>query len=1442
MAGTRRVGKSGPACGGKARGNKPGQFPVVGMGASAGGLEVFEQFFRFMPADSGMAFVLVSHLDPGHASMLTEILGRATRMPVTEAKDRMDVVPNHVYVIPPNRDMTIFHGKLQLRTPARPHGQRLPIDTFFRSLAEDLCERAVGMIFSGSGTDGTQGLRAIGGAGGVCFVQDPATARYEGMPASASQLATYVLTVDKMPSQLAACMKLGRLAPAPAVPAPAILSVFGRIAQVLRTRTGHDFSLYKKNTVCRRVERRMAVHGIEKVADYAQYLQEHAEEAQLLFKELLINVTSFFRDAEAFAALARDVLQGMLVGKPENYVFRLWAPGCASGEEAYSLAILLRECMVKAQRNFKVQIYATDLDEDAIATARSGLYPPNIAADVDAERLRRFFTKEDGGYRVKRDVRETIIFAVQDVAKDPPFTRLDLVSCRNLLIYLEPELQDRLLLTFHYALKPGGVLFLSPSESIGPHTALFAPLVRKHKIYQVKPMGIPARSLATAGPAWYGLPPAHEPAAKLPAANVADLAKRVLLQSFTPPSVVIDVKGDILYVHGDTGRYLRPAPGQASLNVIDMARPGLQLELRTALRTAAQKKRLVLLKNLQIKTNGGIHGVDVSVRPLSEPSAPEHCLVVSFQDAGPAPAGKAPTAGAAGKAPRVSPAAAAKEARRLQELEDLLLHTKETLQANNEELQAANEELKSGNEELQSTNEELQSTNEELDTSKEELQSVNEELVTVNSELQSKNDLLMGIQNDLRNLLDNTEAGTIFLDDRLAIKRFTRQAARAYRLAASDVGRALGERAAGAGLARADGEAGADGGRRVLPSADSALPDAGQRDRGRGADVHGHQRAQEGRGPRPGRRRGGQERYGPREGLAPMARERPTAKEKAAALALRKAAEKKAAPPKATPRTVAGRKAQEDLHELHVHQIELEMQNESLRETQASLEEARDRYVDLYDFAPVGYFTLSRAGHVLEVNLTGATMLGVPRPKLFRRGLGRFVTPECLAQWDRHLAGALQADTHHTCELLLRREDGSTFFARLDSVASGAAGRGGQALRTALTDVTERRQLEETQLFLSQCGWGSADEDFFHALAPHLARCLDMSYVCIDRLEGDGLTARTLALYVDGEFQDNIQYALKDTPCGDVVDKAFCCFPKGVAGLFPADVVLGQMKAQSYAGVTLRDFRGEPIGLIAVIGQRPMSNPRLAESVLKLVAIRAAGELERRQTQESLRRADAELKRSNEDLAQFAYVAGHDLQEPLRMVRGFLALLKEQYAAQLEVDGATRMSQLITDLLTYSRVGRKGSPVHPTDANAPLAAALANLRGSIELAQATVGHAPLPTVLADASQLTQLFQNLIGNALKFRCPDRPCRIDVTAESRQGHWEFSVRDNGIGIPPAARDRVFLIFERLHTRDKYAGTGIGLAVCKKIVERHGGRIWVDSAAAEGVTFRFTLPAAP
>ncbi len=766
-------------------------FPIVALGASAGGLEAFEQFFRNVPPDIGLAFILVSHLDPDHVSLLGEILQRSTAMPVVEVRDQARVVPNHVYVMPPNRDMAIFHGVLQLSVPEAPRGQRMPIDAFLRALAEDQGEHAIGIILSGTGTDGTLGLRAILGAGGVTLVQEPASAKYDGMPTSAIQAgyASQVLAPENMPAALRHLADL----PAPQQQASIPAGGMNRILMLLRAGTGHDFSLYKKSTIGRRIERRMAQHDLSDHDIYARYLKEHPTELQILFKELLINVTSFFRDPEAFATLKQDILPQLFAGKPEGYVFRVWVAGCASGEEAYSIAILLREFMdewrEKQHQEYKIQIYATDLDDDAIALARAGLYPPNIAADVAADRLRRFFVKEDAGYRVKKDIREMVVFAIQNVIKDPPFTKLDLLSCRNLMIYLEPELQHRLLPAFHYALKPGGVLFLSPSESIGNHPELFTALNRKWKFYRAIHTAASTRAVMASGLSWTADSAGkgvEEIVKKTKETNFAELTRRALLHSYAPASVLTDDKGNLLFVHGDTGKYLRPAPGQASLNVIDMAREGLQPHLRAALLGAEPKP--TLNQEILVKTNGDFQPVSLSVRPLPDPDASQGLLLVSFQDLA-HDVGKP----AAAKVKRGKPGAPGDTPPRVEELERELAYTRENLQATIEEQQASNEELKSTNEELQSTNEELQSTNEELETSKEELQSVNEELITVNAELQAKIEQLAGMQNDMKNLLDNINIGTIFLDAQLRIRRFTREAAKAYRLIASDVGRPLAD-------------------------------------------------------------------------------------------------------------------------------------------------------------------------------------------------------------------------------------------------------------------------------------------------------------------------------------------------------------------------------------------------------------------------------------------------------------------------------------------------------------------------------------------------------------------------------------------------------------------------------------------------------------------------
>ena len=776
-------------------------FPIVGIGASAGGLEAFEGFFRACPTDTGMAFVLVPHLDPDHESLLTEILQRCTKMPVLQALDQVAIEPNHVYVIPPNREMAILGGVLQLSVPELVRGQRMPIDAFLRSLAEDQAEHAIGIILSGTATDGTLGLRAILGAGGVCMVQEPATAKYQGMPQSAigAGYATHILPVEQMPAML---LEVARSAiyrqRVPSVAAPKVQSGMNQILLQLRASTGHDFSQYKKSTIGRRIERRMAQHNIEEMAVYARFLKDNPAETQKLFRELLINVTSFFRDPKAFHALQDSILPALLQGKPADYELRVWVAGCASGEEAYSIAMLLLELQEGIrdgqEEPFKIQIYATDLDDEAIATARAGRYPPNIAQDVTPERLRRFFTKDEGGYKVKKDVRDLVVFAVQSVIKDPPFTRLDLLSCRNLLIYLEPEQQNRLIPTFHYALKPGGVLFLSASESITNQPDLFTALDRKWKFYRAVHSGAAAHAQVLGVTAWAADSHAKAPETPLKKAkepNFDELTRRLLLQSYAPASVLTDLKGNILYVYGDTGRYLRAAPGQATLNVVEMGREGLQLDLRSIFLNPPAQDAPTLERQISVKTNGGFSSVHLSVRRLPAQAGvpdgePADHMLLSFQDV-------AEPVKPSAKRKRGTSASGPADPQRAMQLERELAYARESQQATTEEQQAFTEELKSTNEELQSTNEELQSSNEELETSKEELQSLNEEMVTVNSELNAKIEQMSDLQNDMKNLLDSINTGTLFLDRKLAVRRFTPVVLKIYPLIASDIGRPLAD-------------------------------------------------------------------------------------------------------------------------------------------------------------------------------------------------------------------------------------------------------------------------------------------------------------------------------------------------------------------------------------------------------------------------------------------------------------------------------------------------------------------------------------------------------------------------------------------------------------------------------------------------------------------------
>jgi two-component system CheB/CheR fusion protein len=763
-------------------------FPIVGIGASAGGLEALEQFLRHMTENCGMAFVIVQHLDPTHKGIMPELLQRTTKMQVFQVSDQMRVEPNCVYVIPPNKDMSILHGVLYLFEPMSARGLRLPIDFFLRSLAEDRQAGSIGIILSGMGSDGTLGLRAIKEKGGVVLVQEPASAKFDSMPTSAinAGLADLIAPAEELPAKLIDFLRLPMVFNRTEPPLEEKdQSALEKVLILLRSKTGNDFSLYKKNTIYRRIERRMGVHQIDRIGAYVRYLQENPQEVELLFKELLIGVTSFFRDPEVWKQIQEEAFPKLLEGYPGGGNLRAWSTGCSTGEEAYSLAITFKEALeqLKPDGHFTLQIFATDLDQDGIDSARRAVYPAKIAAEMSPERLQRYFIKDGSSYRVSKEIREMVTFATQNVIMDPPFTRLDILVCRNLLIYLTPELQKKLLPLFHYSLNPGGILFLGSAESVSTFSDLFAPLSIRSRLFRKRETLLPIEPLsfpATFVPLRPGFP--KESPMMKPTVNLQSLADQLLLQHFSPPAILTNDKGDIIYISGKTGNYLEPAAGKANWNIFAMARDGLRFDLGSAFQKALRQKEAVTVNGLNIETGGHSQSVDITVQTIQEPEALRGMVMIVFKDTLTPPDKNItmPTTGGSVE-------------QELQQARENLQTTREEMQSSQEELTSTNEELQSTNEELQSTNEELQSTNEELTTSREEMQSLNEELQTVNAEQQSKMDDYARVNDDMRNLLNSTEIITIFLDNKLHIRRFTSGADKIFKLLPGDVGRPLSD-------------------------------------------------------------------------------------------------------------------------------------------------------------------------------------------------------------------------------------------------------------------------------------------------------------------------------------------------------------------------------------------------------------------------------------------------------------------------------------------------------------------------------------------------------------------------------------------------------------------------------------------------------------------------
>jgi len=748
--------------------------PMVCIGASAGGLEAIGKFLGGVSPNTRAAYVIIQHLDPTQKGMLPELVQRKTVLPVKQVRNGMPVKARTVYVIPPNKDMSILHDTLHLFDPAAPRGLRHPIDFFLRSLAEDRRRASVAVILSGMGSDGTLGARAIKAEGGLVLAQTPASADFDSMPRSVidAQLADMVATPETLAAKIEATLQ-HRATSADYEGDATAGDSLDKIVILMRARTRHDFSSYKKSTLYRRIGRRLAIHQIDKMPAYVRFLRENPHEIDLLFNELLIGVTCFFRDPKAWHTLQEKVLPELIREHPNGKAFRAWVAGCSTGEEAYSLAIVFREALeaLQPRGRFTLQIFATDLQQEAIAKARTGFFPRNIAADVSAERLNRWFIEEDGRFRVCKEIREMVTFAKQDLVIDPPFTKLDIIVCRNLLIYLEPEMQRRLIPLFHYSLGTSGVLFLGSAETVGEFSNLFRPILATARLYKriegtaTVPHIHPSRTLAPADASGHSVTAKSDSSS----GSLQSVTDHLLLQRYSPAAVLINLHGDILYTRGRTGSFLEPASGKANWNVHAMVREGLRSELMAGIQKALRTKSEVSVHGVHFEHSQRAFTVDIVVHYIGDPVQLRGMLLILFSEAL-EPTQRKPRS-------RSSQAAAMELA----------------LAQSREELRSMREEMQTSQEELESANEELQSINEELTTSKEEMQSMNEELQMVNQELQAKVDELSWASDDMKNLLNSTNIATIFLNNQLKIRRFTTQVTQIFKLIPSDIGRPLSD-------------------------------------------------------------------------------------------------------------------------------------------------------------------------------------------------------------------------------------------------------------------------------------------------------------------------------------------------------------------------------------------------------------------------------------------------------------------------------------------------------------------------------------------------------------------------------------------------------------------------------------------------------------------------
>jgi len=1326
-------------------------FPVVGIGASAGGLEALTSLLRELPSNTGMAFVIVQHLDPNHETQLPELLARTTEMPVFPVHDGEEPEPDRVYINPPNADVTLKDGKLRLS--ARKPGVHMPIDSFFTSLAVAQGSRAIGVVLSGNASDGSQGLRMIKGEYGITFAQDEVSARYASMPrnAVATGAVDFVMSPPEIARELVRVSAHPYVNISPEEPGcrdgnlPEGEDELQRIFRNLQAATKVDFTHYKRNTIRRRIGRRMIVHRKNSLAEYAKFLEDHAGEARELYLDLLINVTNFFRDPDAFMALTKVVMDSLPLRKSREPL-RIWIPGCATGEEVYSVAICLTEALEDLKSDISLQLFGTDINEAALEKCRAGVYADDIRIEVSQERLQRFFIKADRGYQINRVLRDSCVFARQDITRDPPFAHTDLITCRNVLIYMDAALQRRVLPVFHYSLCPTGILMLGSAETVGAAPELFEVIDKQHRIYGRRAVPVRLTLDLSLGRDPREFQPPLPITQTLNGPELIKKVDRIIQSKYSPAAVVVDSDLKILHFRGNISFYFDPAPGDATLNLLRMVRENLVVPLRRNIEAAKKKGVFVRESGVVVEHRGEHRSIALEVTPIPGVAPGEQYFLLVFEEASaPAPAivgtdGDRVTSATDSERPGVD----IENHRR--QLQQQLSETREYLRNLNEDHEAGMEELRAANEEVRSANEELQSTNEELSTTKEELQSANEELTTVNEELQNRNNELDILNNDLGNLLTAVNIPIIMVDGALRVRRFNPVAEKLLELTPADMGRPISH-------VRGNIE---------VPQLENML----------------------------------------RTVLETLVMQNEEAQDKSGHwynLIAR--------PYRTTQNRIDGA-------------VIVFIDIDPLKRSLASAEEARDFAEGMIETVREPLIVLDQDLRVQRATSSFFDLFHVTREET----LGRFLYDLGNGQWNRPRLREMLGDAlfrnqpFHDLEIEHEFPHIGRRTVRLNARRISRQEDRSRVVLLSIEDITvlrEQAEIRYQRLFESA-------KDAILVLDNETRLITDVNPYL---LEMTGLAR-----------EDLIGKKLGDVP---LFNKA------GISALTEDH---WENETIRLPRVTIVSRSGQVIETEVIANRYTIGAQVAVQLNIRDVTDRLRAERARTDAEEALKAANSRLYRANSDLEQFAYAASHDIQEPLRTITIYSELFQKTYGDQQPpeakkfldyiFESGRRLQSLVSDLLSYTRNTAHFEPPTTTiDSRVAFEAALDNLRTPINESNALMTAGALPKVRMHQSHLLQLFQNLIGNAIKYRKEEQP-RVEVTSEEHEHEWVFHVTDNGVGVEPGSATAIFGLFERFRGRER-PGTGIGLAICAKIIENYRGRIWVESVPGQGSRFSFTVP---